>query len=519
MLHWNKNQVIGREKFNVKWVVDALKAGLPISYVYLIRTNFDLVLNDWNKYYGAREGEFDPNYSGTIITNINEFERAFAQGLSTIEILEVCIMGDAFVTEQKFLTKNNIKDDPEYFNNHNGGSKHSKGITDFDHTNELKQLTRDKKFPIEEWTWREVLMQYKDEDENSDRKKIFRFQGRTKPVENLQRKQLYNRIVDSAGNSIKEANEYEPIVFWKDYNGDERKYERGSYTAMDSNHVLDCIDEILIAHPGFIDLDSPCKVQILIPKVTRRAEKHRQMYSNGLNAHPKFPKTPSSDECLANTLIENHRLAGKLGKEPINSKSYQVLAYLREQNLSQQAITAIVNKANDMIATNAVCGDDKLIVPWPAEKKKKYSGELGDIKIKLRDKIEDKGRIEALNNNYPTLVMIFGSNKNIDRRIMYMLTQYFMAWDLGKATKEYNESLEFIIHKDPMKEIKKIVICVVQSSEKDRKAWRAQEPKIDNYLNYWTKDKKNWPVIEFYPMPYWYSKGDNTSIDKLTLDF
>ena len=92
MLHWNKNQVIGREKFNVKWVVDALKAGLPISYVYLIRTNFDLVLNDWNKYYGAREGEFDPNYSGTIITNINEFERAFAQGLSTIEILEVCIM-------------------------------------------------------------------------------------------------------------------------------------------------------------------------------------------------------------------------------------------------------------------------------------------------------------------------------------------------------------------------------------------------------------------------------------------
>ena len=70
-----------------------------------------------------------------------------------------------------------------------------------------------------------------------------------------------------------------------------------------------------------------------------------------------------------------------------------------------------------------------------------------------------------------------------------------------------------------MKEIKKIVICVVQSSEKDRKAWRTQEPKIDNYLNYWTKDKKNWPVIEFYPMPYWYSKGDNTSIDKLTLDF
>ena len=111
-----------------------------MSYTFLIEEpkHYDgyrykvTVHKEGMKYYGgSKQGNFDPDYYGTLITNKIQFEKDVAQYGATIEVLNFGTYNDVLYEERAMLEEVDAKNNPEWYNDSNlsghqktGFSKH-----------------------------------------------------------------------------------------------------------------------------------------------------------------------------------------------------------------------------------------------------------------------------------------------------------------------------------------------------------------------------------------------------------
>ena len=191
------------------------------GYVYEVKIHSGKLRH---KYGGGKKGELiirDESY-GSVVTHLEEYERDFYNNKVTITIIKFLTKcaGDVWRAEHRYLTMVNAKDNLEYFNETNGGSKvNKKDDAVIELLNNIRKVDKGEKIDGIAVT-----------DENAEYISTFpSYQPRPDGFVPGQKRKIANNIDEFGDEELKKVT---PVPTLKDYNG------KGKHKRIGHSHIL-----------------------------------------------------------------------------------------------------------------------------------------------------------------------------------------------------------------------------------------------------------------------------------------
>lgn len=312
-----------------------------MSYTFLIEEpkHYDgyrykvTVHKEGMKYYGgSKQGNFDPDYYGTLITNKIQFEKDVAQYGATIEVLNFGTYNDVLYEERAMLEEVDAKNNPEWYNDSNLSGHQKTGFSK--HLNRIHLKILNEEYDVIEED-KEVVHGYRS------------WQVRLLELITDHVRNILGHLNDSKGKWLEDK---EAVVVLVDYDGKEKPLRIGSKHTLEA--CMKCI------HIGAV------RVQ-LVPKKEWKllSEEEIQTLAMRLNPQIENPRIATTTDEFA------HWIANRALTQNIDVAAESNKTELRYQGCTHQAIAGAIKKARQLVRKKLALSPNEIIIqydkdPW-----------------------------------------------------------------------------------------------------------------------------------------------------------